>query len=218
MENIAKIATTRHTCKAFDPTKKIDAGKLDALSTVLRFAPSSVNSQPWHFVIAASDEGKGLIAQATQGGYSYNEPKVRNASHVVVLCARTDIDDAHLAAVLAQEDADGRFVSPEAKAGQNTSRSFYAGLHRNELKDASIWMEKQVYLALGTLLQGAGALEIDACPMEGFDQAILDEALGLRDRGLTSVVLVALGYRSELDFNAKLPKSRLPAEALISLI
>ena len=96
MENIAKIATTRHTCKAFDPTKKIDAGKLDALSTVLRFAPSSVNSQPWHFVIAASDEGKGLIAQATQGGYSYNEPKVRNASHVVVLCARTDIDDAQI--------------------------------------------------------------------------------------------------------------------------
>ena len=218
MENIAKIATTRYTCKAFDPTKKIDAGKLDALSTVLRFAPSSVNSQPWHFVIAASDEGKGLIAQATQGGYAYNEPKVRNASHVVVLCARTDIDDAHLAAVLAQEDADGRFVSAEAKAGQNTSRSFYAGLHRNELKDASVWMEKQVYLALGTLLQGAGALEIDACPMEGFDQAILDEVLGLRDRGLTSVVLVALGYRSELDFNAKLPKSRLPAEALITHI
>jgi nitroreductase/dihydropteridine reductase len=31
-------------------------------------------------------------------------------------------------------------------------------------------------------------------------------------------VLVALGYRSELDFNAKLPKSRLPAEALITLI
>lgn len=218
MENIAKIATTRHTCKAFDPTKKIDTGKLDALSTVLRFAPSSVNSQPWHFVIAASDEGKGLIAQATQGGYAYNEPKVRNASHVVVLCARTDIDDAHLAAVLAQEDTDGRFVSPEAKAGQNTARSFYVGLHRNELKDVGIWMEKQVYLALGTLLQGAGALEIDACPMEGFDQTILDEVLGLRDRGLTSVVLVALGYRSELDFNAKLPKSRLPTEALITLI
>ena len=170
MENIARIATTRHTCKAFDPAKKIDASKLDALCTVLRFAPSSVNSQPWHFVIAASDEGKGLIAQATQGGFAYNEPKVRNASHVVVLCARTDLD------------------------------------------------EKQVYLALGALLQGAGALEIDACPMEGFDQVKLDEVLGLSEQGLTSVVLVALGYRSELDFNAKLPKSRLPVEALITLI
>jgi nitroreductase/dihydropteridine reductase len=218
MENIARIATTRHTCKAFDPTKKIDASKVDALCTVLRYAPSSVNSQPWHFVIAASDEGKGLIAQATQGGFAYNEAKVRNASHVVVLCARTDLDENHLAAILAQEDADGRFATPEAKAGQNTSRSFYTGLHRNELKDASAWMEKQVYLALGTLLQGAAALEIDACPMEGFDQARLDEVLGLRERGLTSVVLTGLGYRSELDFNAKLPKSRLPTAALITVI
>ena len=218
MENIARIATTRHTCKAFDPARKIDASKVDALCSILRYAPSSVNSQPWHFVIAASDEGKGLIAQATQGGFAYNEAKVRNASHVVVLCARTDLDESHLAAILAQEDADGRFATPEAKAGQNTSRSFYAGLHRNELKDASVWMEKQVYLALGTLLQGAAALEIDACPMEGFDQAKLDEVLGLRERGLTSVVLTGLGYRSELDFNAKLPKSRLPAAALFTVI
>jgi nitroreductase/dihydropteridine reductase len=218
MEDIARIATTRHTCKAFDPARKIDASKVDALCSVLRYAPSSVNSQPWHFVIAASDEGKGLIAQATQGGFAYNEAKVRNASHVVVLCARTDLDESHLAAILAQEDADGRFATPEAKAGQNTSRSFYAGLHRNELKDASAWMEKQVYLALGTLLQGAAALEIDACPMEGFDQAKLDEVLGLRERGLTSVVLTGLGYRSELDFNAKLPKSRLPVAALITVI
>jgi nitroreductase/dihydropteridine reductase len=218
MEDIARIATTRHTCKAFDPARKIDASKVDALCSVLRYAPSSVNSQPWHFVIAASDEGKGLIAQATQGGFAYNEAKVRNASHVVVLCARTDLDENHLAAILAQEDADGRFATPEAKAGQNTSRSFYAGLHRNELKDASAWMEKQVYLALGTLLQGAAALEIDACPMEGFDQAKLDEVLGLRERGLTSVVLTGLGYRSELDFNAKLPKSRLPVAALITVI
>ncbi len=216
--DIARIAMTRHTCKAFDPTKRIDPSKIEALRTVLQYAPSSVNSQPWHFVIAGSEAGRAQVAMATQGGYAYNEPKVRAASHIVVLCARTDIDDAHLAAVLAKEDQDGRFVSAEAKAGQNTSRSFYANLHRNELKDAGTWMEKQVYLALGTLLQAAAAIDIDACPMEGFDQALLDQTLGLRERGLTSVVLVALGYRSEADFNAKLPKSRLSAEQLFTML
>ena len=216
--DIARIATTRHTCKAFDATKKIDPAEIDALRVVLQYAPSSVNSQPWHFVIAGSDEGRGKVAAATQGGYAYNEPKVRDASHVVVLCARTDIDEAHLAAILDQEDRDGRFVSAEAKTGQNNARSFYVNLHRNELKDVGIWIEKQVYLALGTLLQGAAALGIDACPMEGFDQARLDEVLGLKERGLTSVVLVALGYRSDADFNAKLPKSRLPAEHLFTVL
>jgi nitroreductase/dihydropteridine reductase len=213
---IVRIVTTRRTCKAFDPSKKIDPAKVEALLTVLRYAPSSVNSQPWHFVIASTDEGKAKVAEATQDGYAYNDPKVRNASHVVVFCARTNIDDAHLATVLDQEDRDGRFVSPEAKTGQNTSRTFYANLHRQELNDAPAWMEKQIYLALGTLLQAAAALEIDACPMEGFDQKLLDQALGLKERGLTAVVLTALGYGSETDFNAKLPKSRLGNEALFT--
>lgn len=44
----------------------------------------------------------------------------------------------------------------------------------------------------------------------------LDEELGLRAQGLTSSVLVALGYRSGEDFNAGLPKSLLPAERVIT--
>ncbi len=73
-----------------------------------------------------------------------------------------------------------------------------------------------MYLALGILLLGAAALEIDATPIEGFDPRVLNEELGLRDKGLTSVVIAALGYRSADDFNAKLPKSRLPIESVLS--
>lgn len=208
--DIARIATTRHTCKAFDPARKITAADIAALRTVLRCAPSSVNSQPWHYVIATSEAGKAQVAEALQGGYAYNAPKVLACSHAVVLCARTELDDAHVAAILAQEDRDGRFPTADAKANQNKSRSFYVGMHRDDLKDVADWTQKQVYLALGTLLQGAAALGIDACPMEGFDKAKLDEVLGLRARGLTAVVIAALGYRSDADFNAKLPKSRLP--------
>jgi len=46
----------------------------------------------------------------------------------------------------------------------------------------------------------------------------VDEALGLKAKGLRSRVMVALGYRSEDDFNARLPKSRLPESAVISEI
>ena len=72
------------------------------------------------------------------------------------------------------------------------------------------------YLALGTLLLGAAAKGIDATPMEGIDRQALDEELGLAAQGLSSVVAVALGYRSDSDFNAALPKSRLPAERVLT--
>ncbi len=216
--DIARIATTRHTCKAFDPTRKIAPADLAALRTVLRYAPSSVNSQPWHFVIAESEAGKARIAESTQGAYAYNAPKINNASQVIVLCTRTDLDAAHVAAILAQEEKDGRFPTPEAKATQSNSRNFYVGMHRDELKDTSAWMQRQLYLALGMLLQGAAALGIDACPIEGFDPPQLDALLGLPAQGYTAVVLVALGYRSEGDFNAALPKSRLAEEHLFTVL
>ncbi len=215
--NLAEIARRRYTTKAFDPSRTIPAETLEQLRTLLRFAPSSVNSQPWHFVIAGSEPGKALVAQGTQGNFAYNAPKVMRASHVVVLCARTDLGEDHLAAVLNQEDADGRFATPEAKAGQANSRGGYVKLHR-EIGDTAVWAQKQVYLALGELLLGAAALGLDACPMEGFDPAAVNAALGLNSRGLNAVVLVALGYHADEDFNAKLPKSRLPAASVISEI
>lgn len=216
--NIAHIATTRYTAKAYDPDRRIEAELVEQLMTLLRHAPSSVNSQPWHFLIAANDGAKAQIAKATTGPYNGNRQKVLNASHVVALCIRTELDDTHLARIFEQEERDGRFPTAEDRAAQIKGRDFYVKRHRNELHDTRQWMEKQVYLALGTLLLGAAALEIDATPIEGFDPAALDEALDLKARGLQPVVLCALGYHSADDFNASRPKSRLPADELFTIM
>ncbi|PJZ03979.1 oxygen-insensitive NAD(P)H nitroreductase [Pantoea rodasii] len=208
----------RHTVKAFASGKSLPQEEIETLLNVLRNSPSSVNSQPWHFVVASTPAGREQIAQSTTGAFVYNGPKVLNASHVIALCMRTDLDDAHLQNVLAQEEQDGRFAKPEGKAGQDKSRRGYVDMHRYEQRDIPQWMEKQVYLALGGLLLGAAMLGIDATPMEGFDSRALDQALGLREKGLTSVVLVSLGYRSDEDFNAALPKSRLPREEIFTFI
>jgi nitroreductase / dihydropteridine reductase len=214
--NIAHYACTRRTTKAFDPTRSVPREKIEQLRELIRFSPSSVNSQPWHFVIASSAEGKDRIAAAAEGRYAYNKPKIQAASHLIVLCAREQMTPAHLDAILAQEERDERFIIPDARKSQQASRESYVDMHRYTLKDAQHWMEKQVYLALGTLLLGAAALEVDACPMEGFDAQVLDRELGLREKGFTSVVLVGLGYSADTDFKRKLPKSRLPAATIFT--
>ncbi len=208
----------RHTVKAFAGGKSLPQEEIETLLNLLRNSPSSVNSQPWHFVVASTAAGRELIAQSTSGAFVYNGSKVLNASHVIALCMRTDLDEAHLQNVLAQEERDGRFAKPEGKAVQDKSRRSYVDMHRYEQRDVPQWMEKQVYLALGGLLLGAAMLGIDATPMEGFDPRALDQALGLLEKGFTSVVLVSLGYRSEEDFNAALPKSRLPREEIFTFI
>lgn len=213
---LAPVARRRHTTKAYDPTRTLPPAVLHDLLDVLHHAPSSVNSQPWHFLVAASDAARARIARATQPHQPFNTAKITDASHVIVFATRTGIDDAYLAQIIEQETADGRYPSDEAREGQRGALHHFVDLHRHTLGDVEHWMQKQTYLALGTLLLAAGVHGVDATPMEGFDAAVLDAELGLRERGLTSVVLVALGYGSEANFNADLPKSRLPREQVFT--
>lgn len=216
--DILSAAKKRHTAKAYDSERRIPEEVMQQVYDLLRSSASSVNSQPWHFIVANTPEGRARIAKATQGGYVYNAAKVNDASHVIVLCARVDMDEAHLDALLEQEERDGRFRDAQARAGQDATRRGYVNQHRYGTKDVAQWLEKQVYLALGTALVGAATLEIDATPMEGFDQKILDAEFGLNEKGLTSLVLVSFGYSSPADFNAGLPKSRLTQEATFTFI
>ena len=216
--DILSAARKRHTAKAYDSERRIPEEVMQQVYGLLRNSASSVNSQPWHFIVANTPEGRARIAKATQGGYAYNAAKVNDASHVIVLCARIDMDEAHLDAVLEQEQRDGRFRDAQARAGQDATRRSYVNQHRYGTKDVAQWVEKQVYLALGTALVGAATLEIDATPMEGFDQKILDAEFGLNQKGLSSLVLVSFGYSSHADFNAGLPKSRLTQEVTFTFI
>ncbi|ECG8260266.1 oxygen-insensitive NAD(P)H nitroreductase [Salmonella bongori] len=214
--DIVSVALKRYSTKAFDPSKKLTAEEADKLKMLLQYSPSSTNSQPWHFIIASTEEGKARVAKSAAENYVFNERKMLDASHVVVFCAKTIMDDAWLERVVNQEEADGRFATPEAKAANDKGRRFFADMHRVSLKDDHQWMAKQVYLNVGNFLLGVAAMGLDAVPIEGFDADVLDAEFGLKEKGYTSLVVVPVGYHSVEDFNAGLPKSRLPLETTLT--
>ncbi|MCM1958663.1 oxygen-insensitive NAD(P)H nitroreductase [Acinetobacter modestus] len=215
MDTLA-TAKTRYATKAYDAEKKIPQAQFEKLLEILRFSPSSVNIQPWHFLIAETDEAKQRIASALTGNYIYNAAKVLNSSHTLVFCTRTDISAEYLEQLLQQDDVSGRFKDETAKQGQRDTRKGYVEFYRNELKNLPAWMENQTYLALGQFLFAAGLEGIDATPMEGFDRELINKEFELTEKGLKASVIVSLGYRSENDFNAKLPKSRLSDEVVFT--
>ncbi|EDW8956724.1 oxygen-insensitive NAD(P)H nitroreductase [Salmonella enterica] len=214
--DIVSVALQRYSTKAFDPSKKLTAEEADKIKTLLQYSPSSTNSQPWHFIVASTEEGKARVAKSAAGNYTFNERKMLDSSHVVVFCAKTAMDDAWLERVVDQEDADGRFATPEAKAANDKGRRFFADMHRVSLKDDHQWMAKQVYLNVGNFLLGVAAMGLDAVPIEGFDAEVLDAEFGLKEKGYTSLVVVPVGHHSVEDFNAGLPKSRLPLETTLT--
>ncbi len=216
--NIQEILNWRYTTKSFNPEQKISAENEDNIKALLRMSPSSINSQPWHFILTSTESGKARLAKGTAGFFAFNEAKVLNASHVVLFCAKTDISDDYLMQITEKEDADGRFAKEAFKNQNFGAKQLFTNIHKYDLKDAQHWMEKQVYLNIGNFLLGVAALGIDAVPMEGIDLKALDEEFGLRDKGYTAVVMVGLGYRSKDDFNAALPKSRLKESDIFTII
>ena len=214
--DLLNVSKSRYTTKAYDPIRKIPKEQVARLLEILRLTPSSINIQPWHFFIADNQAAKERIAKALVGKYAYNAPKVLDSSHTILFCTKADISEQHLDNLLTQDDISGRFKDEKAKQGQKDSRSGYVNYYRNEKGDIQRWAENQTFIALGQILLAAGIEGIDATPIGGFDEQIINDELQLTEKGLVPSVLLTLGYRSENDFNAQLPKSRLNKEQIFT--
>lgn len=215
MKSMKEISEQRYTCKEYDPNKKIPKEVLEELYAVLQNSPSSVNSQPWHFMIIESDEAKAKILPAI---FEFNRPRVQNASHVVLFLARNDFSNQYLKQLIDQEDQDKRFTESSMKEANDQGRRYFVDLNSKSPEQLADWLNRQVYIALGNLLFAAAGLGVDSTPIEGFDSKQLDEILSLKEKGFRSLVVASLGYRSEKDFNATLPKSRLPFDELFTVL
>jgi nitroreductase / dihydropteridine reductase len=80
------------------------------------------------------------------------------------------------------------------------------------------WAARQAYIAIGRFIGDCATENIDACPMEGFKNAEFDRILDLEKKGLASVVMATVGFRSEADKYASLMKVRKSRSELVTLV
>jgi nitroreductase len=198
----------RYATKHFDPNRKIDSDTWSALEEALTLSASSYGLQPWAFIVITDPKMRAKLAPV-----SYGQPQITAASHLVVFAARTDVTEADVDAHVART-AEVQGVTIESLA--RLRASLMGGIvHGKNEAERRIWAVKQTGIALGTFLASVAVLGIDACPMEGFLPPKYDEILGLSAKGLTSVSLCAVGYRSPSDPLAVLPKVRFPVSRVI---
>jgi len=197
----------RYATKQFDPERTIDAKTWSAIEQSLVLTPSSFGLQPWKFLVVENAELRAKLLDE-----SWKQPQVTDASHFVVLTARTD---------LTRDDID-RWIdcqsqvqakSPEQLAPLRGMISGFA--ERMSHEERQEWNIRQCYIALGQLMAAAAVLGVDACPMEGISATAYDRLLGLEGSGYATVVACALGYRSEGDKYATTPKARFELEEVI---
>ncbi|MFI3284824.1 MAG: nitroreductase family protein, partial [Erysipelotrichaceae bacterium] len=126
---MSRVSKRRYATKSFDPTKKLSETQLEQIEELLQGSSSSVNIQPWHFVIVISSSGKKRLTQATQGFFSFNTSKIMNASAIIVFASKIDMDEKYLRHLLKKEDMDGRYLKPAFKKQSNAGRKAFVDLH-----------------------------------------------------------------------------------------
>lgn len=210
MSDILNALNWRYAVKEYDPSKKINDKDLQELIEVIRLAPSSFGLQPWKFIIVDNKQLRNKIKEK-----AWNQPQVTDASNIIVFCARTDITEDYIKEYI-KDMANTRNISAESlKDYENMMIGFRKNHSDESIKE---WTKRQTYIPLGMLLQAAAIKKIDATPMEGFSSKDVDEILDLKSKGLTSVAICALGFRSQGDKTMHYKKVRYDHSKIIDRI
>ena len=196
----------RFATKKFDPARKIPDDVWAALESALVLSPSSFGLQPWKFMVVTSQAIKDQLPPL-----SWNQQQTKDASHVVVIAAKTGIDAEYIDRYIARTSE----VTGAPVAALGGFRGMMMGTLVPAKFDVSVWAAKQAYIALGQLMAAAAMLGIDTCPMEGFVPPKYDELLGLGAKGLTAVLVCPVGYRMADDPYAPRKKVRFPASEMV---
>ena len=176
----------RYATKKMDPSKSVPQEKVDAIIEAIRMAPTSSGTQPFELLVVSNPDVRSKIAEAAGG-----QAQITDGSHVLVFAAWDNYTAERIDEVVG--------LNVEARGDLPMLHAYYDNLKSNYLpRDAETnyaHAARQAYIALGIALVAAAEQEVDSTPMEGFDPDAVDAILGLKERGLRSVVVMPLGYR-----------------------
>lgn len=213
---IIKDLHSRYTAKKYDSEKKISAQDMEVILEALRLSASSINSQPWKFVIIESDEAKQRLHDSFANKHQFNQPHAKEASHTILFAYDPNFTKEKFARRVDAEVSSGhlpaemydQFMGAYAFAEMNTDESGYNGT----------WTKAQVYLALGNIMHVLARLGIASTPMEGVDGELIGELFKDELDGHVCELALSMGYHKEgEDYNFGLPKARLAREQIIEI-
>ncbi|WP_417561077.1 NAD(P)H-dependent oxidoreductase [Marinomonas sp.] len=207
----------RHTAKQYDASKKISQADLEVIYEAMRLSPSSINSQPWKFIVIESDKAKQRFHDTFANKFQFNQKHAKDASHIILFAHKTHYKREDYAKVVDKGIEDGR-TKPE-----NREQAFggfaFAEMNMDENGNNAAWTKSQVYIALGNVMHTAARLGIDSTPMEGVDPELIGEIFSAELEGYQCDVALAIGYHhKDEDYNAALPKSRLTMEDVVTVL
>lgn len=208
----------RYACKEFDITKTISKEDFEFILEAGRLSPSSFGFEPWQFLVITDPQKKLDVTEFSWGG----RDRATGASHFIVALTRK-ADMRHDSEYLNNFMKDVQNL-PEDVVEMKTG--FFKAFQESDFKlleskrSLSDWANKQSYIAMGNMLTAGAVINVDSCPIEGFNkestEKVLEEKFGIDMNNFDLSYMMAFGYAK--DPENKFPKTRRKMEDIVTYL
>jgi nitroreductase len=209
MSDLLQDLQWRYATKKFDPSKAVAQEKVDFILEAIRLSASSSGLQPYEvFVVTNKDIREKMVPHA------WGQQQIVDASHVLVFAAWDNYTAERINNMFDLVNEERGFTNQGWEDYRNMLLNTYP---QRDPETNFEHAARQAYIGLGSALIAAADAKVDSTPMEGFVPKEVDEILGLKEKGLRSVVILPLGYRAEDgDWLVNLKKVRRSEEDFIT--
>ena len=209
MSDLISKLKWRYATKKMDASRPVAQEKIDRILEAVRLTASSSGLQPYEVIVVTNPALRAQIVP-----HAWNQAQITDCSHLLVFAAWDNYTAERINRMFDLVNDERGFKNEGWEAYRQKLLAAYVP------RDAETNFQhaaRQAYIGLGTALIAAAEEGVDSTPMEGFDPDKVDEILGLRARGLRSVILLPLGYRAtEGDWLVNLKKVRRRREEFVS--
>ena len=205
--DFTKAIDFRHACKIFDENKKISDEEIMYILDTGHRSPSSFGMEAWKFLVITNEELKEKLRPLC-----WNQVQITSCSHLVIVLA--GIDGVKIKSAIPKQRFSRREMPQEKK-------DFYLDLYAQHLEetlsnDENIysWTARQTFIAATNMMSAAAFIEIDSCPIEGYDKEKVEQLLEIDTSKYQLSLILPFGYR----LNEQSSQLREPFEDIVEFI
>jgi len=219
---IREALNFRHATKVFDAERKISPAQFDVILESARLSPSSFGMEPWQILLIQDPDKRELFHKTTwgaNGAFNGTEGQLQMASHFGLFLVHTGATMTHHSGYLTNHLKEIKQFPDDAVQFVNDAYEKFQkqDFHIEGDRQIADWSARQAYIALGNMMTTAALMEIDSCPIEGFEMdattEILEEHFGVDPKLYRPAVMVAFGYRLD---NPAFPKTRRAMDDIVT--
>lgn len=197
-----EIMKGRRSIRNYDPSVKISKEEMKDMLEEATTAPSSINMQPWRFIVIDSPEGKEKLLPLA----SFNQTQVKTSSAVIAIFA--DMNNFDYAEEIYSKAVELGYMPKEVKERQLAAFANHFATLPEQVNRETILIDSG--LVAMQLMLTARAHGYDTNPIGGYDKENIAEAFGLDKKRYVPVMLLSIGKAADEGYKSY----RLPVETI----